>query len=77
MIPQCLDGPGADERRMFRMGFGERIERGIGVDVIDHNDTAGGQIPPGTFKLEHDVAVAVHAVVNEQIDPAEARQQRR
>ena len=57
------------------MGFGERIEGGIDVDVIDHDDAAGGQISPGAFELEHDVTVAVHAVVNEQIDPAEARQQ--
>jgi hypothetical protein len=70
--PQRLGG--ADERRMFRVGFGERIERGIGVDVIDHKDTASGQISPGTFELEHHVSVAVHAVVNEQIDTAEARQ---
>jgi hypothetical protein len=43
---------------MFRMGPGERIEGGIDVDVIDHDDAAGGQILPGAFELEHDLDFA-------------------
>src|SRR5262249_21161951 len=67
----------ADQGGVARTGLGGAPEAPAGVDVIDDDRPARAQGGPGPIHLEADVAFAVQAVVDEEVDLAEPREDAR
>ena len=65
----------ANEAKVTRERFIERMEAPVYIDVVHDERSARPQFRPGPIHLEADVALAMQAVVDEEIDRLQFREE--
>jgi hypothetical protein len=65
----------AHEGSLVRKGLPERVKAPVEIDVVDDDSSSGRQGIVTVLQFKSDIAVAMGAVVDEQVDLAEFRKQ--